>query len=465
MQQPNLAIRENAPLLLVFSIVVSICCVLAGYAQPFADDYCHAYDIRQADGFWAYLQHNWQNLNGRWATTSIRQLADPLLNPEAQYWLTVPISISCIFFGFWFFISSIFNKRTTTGSEPNTDTLIIVFASMMSLIFISIASKIGDLLFWSTGLTDYTFGYLLSGISIYLVVSLTKSAGPLWKDWRLYLSAFTLFINAGMSELFIIPLGLLLGYLLLSHAQRIYFLLPSMGFAIGTILNVFSPGNSARLTRVESVIDIQTLVGDSLLYGVRGLLLPVIALFLLSHVFFIRKPLLQLIDVAVSQIPQKGRQLLTIFALAYPFIVIIALVFSLGSPGPGRAHNVSMFFIILLWPVICSQLTFLKPKTFTAKFANYPLATMGFILLFSVNIKKLSEDVSGDAQAYSASLNKARSIMSSKDNVGQDVVLSNTAKRPNSASGSGFIVTTDKNNWVNQCLALYHLNKSTQWAR
>jgi len=145
--------------------------------------------------------------------------------------------------------------------------------------------------------------------------------------------------------------------------------------------------------------------------------------------------------------------------------VILALVFSLGSPGPGRAHNVSLFFVILLWPIICSQLTFLQPKTFTKKWANYPLAILGFVLLFSVNVKKMAEDATGSIQAYDVSLDAARATMSSSDNVNKNVVLSSAVKRPNIASGGGFIVTTDVNSWVNKCVAMYHSNKSTLWVK
>lgn len=451
----SLAIQQNASLLIVFSVVIAISCFLATYAQPFADDYCHAFDIRQSGNFWTYLLHNWQHLNGRWATTSLRFLADSIINPDASYWLTIPISIACIFFSFWFFISTFLGKTTDK----------IVFASLFSLIFIAIASKVSELLFWGTGLSDYTFGYMLTGLSCYLLATAANSSIPIWQNWRLYLCSLTIFVNVGMSELFIIPLGLLLFFLLINHSKRLYFLLPGLTFSAGTALNVFAPGNTARLSRVENAPDIQLLVTDSLTYGFRGLLLPTVALFLLSHVFFIRKPLQQLIKTVSIAIPNQSRWLLTTFALVFPFIVIIALVFSLGSPGPGRAHNVSLFFIILLWPIICTQLTFLQPKTFSKKWANYPLTILGFVLLFSVNIKKMTEDVTGDAQAYSASLNTARNIMSNPDNIAKDVILSNKAKRPNIASGDGFIVSTDKNNWVNRCVAMYHSNKSTQWVR
>jgi len=447
--------RENAYLLLTFSAIITLCCFLAAYAQPFADDYCHAFDIRQSDSFWAYLQHNWQYLNGRWATTSLRYLADSILNPDAIYWLTVPISISCVFLGFYFFIS------TLTFSVANK----IVFASLFSLIFIAIASKVGELLFWGTGLSDYTFGYMLTGLSCFLLVSLAKCSKLNWKNSFLYLSTLTLLLNAGMSELFIVPLGLLLVFLLLFHSQRLFFLIPSSAFALGTMLNVFAPGNSARLSRVEHTLDLQLLKSDSLIYGLRGLLLPSIALFLLSHVFFIKKPLLKLIENIETQVSKQTAQLLTAFAIAFPFIVILALVFSLGSPGPGRAHNVSLFFVILLWPIICSQLTFLQPKTFTKKWANYPLAILGFVLLFSVNVKKMAEDATGSIQAYDVSLDAARATMSSSDNANKNVVLSSAVKRPNIASGGGFIVTTDVNSWVNKCVAMYHSNKSTLWVK
>lgn len=410
--------------------------------------------MRRASGLFGYLQHNWLNLNGRWATSTLRFFADSIIGLDARYGLTVPASIACIFFGFWFFISTVVKQAADK----------LVFSSMMSLIFIALASKISELLFWSTGLTDYTFGYLLSGISFYLMISVAQDTSNAWRNWRLYVGAVVLFFNAGMSELFLVPISLLLAYLVFFNVNRIAFLLPSLSFAIGAMLNVFAIGTSMRIDRVDNDFNIQLFLSDALLYGARGLLLPVLALFLLSHVWFIRKPLQNLCEKCNDVLSQKVQSLLTVFALVYPFIVIIALVLSLGSPGPGRAHNVSLFALVLLWPLVIVKLSALAPKTFRFKIANRTMLVLGLVVLIAINVKDLFADLSGDVYTYNRHLDQARQTLALTENQGKHVILSGTAKRPNIASGGGFIVTVDTNNWVNQCVAMYYLNTSTVWA-
>jgi len=437
--------------ILLFAMVAVLCGILSVYAQPFADDYCHAFDMHSAGDLASYVSHNWQSLNGRWATTIFRYFNDLVIGLGARYWLTTPIALTFIFLGFWFFIATFVDELKSR----------IAFASVMSMIFIAIASKISDLLFWSTGITDYTVGYFLTGLSCYLLISSAQSSSSKL-GWRLPTTSILLFFNAGLSELFLIPLGLLLAYLVISNGWINRFLLPSTSFAIGAILNIFAPGNSARLARVDHAFDIEMFLRDVSLYGARGLLLPITAMFLISHVPFIRS-LLSNLTRRCNELPLMHRYLITTFVLLYPIIIIVSLVLSLGSPGPGRAHNVSLFALVLSWPIVVTQLKFLRPKNFKSIAMRWVLPTLGILVLLMINTKDLVEDiVSGDAKAYSASVNLARATLARPDNQGREVVVSNTAKRPNIASGSSFLVSTDENLWVNQCIAMYHGNSSVK---
>jgi len=225
--------------------------VLAFYAQPVADDYCHAFDMRSAGDLFSYISYNWQSLNGRWSTTLFRYIGDIIIGLESRYWLTTVIGLLSIVFGFWLFIGTLITETKVR----------LTFTLTLSVIFIALASKLSDLLFWSTGITDYTFGYFLTGLSFYLLI---KSANRSDKKMNLSLWAATilLFFNAGLSELFLIPLALLLTYLVIINGWINRFLIPSASFAIGGLLNVLAPGNSARLTRVDHVFDIELFLPD-----------------------------------------------------------------------------------------------------------------------------------------------------------------------------------------------------------
>ena len=85
------------------------------------------------------------------------------------------------------------------------------------------------------------------------------------------------------------------------------------------------------------------------------------------------------------------------------------------------------------------------------------------IVLLAVNVKDLTEDiVSGQAKAYSQSIENVRQILTSDKNQDADVTVTNTIKNPNISSGSGFLVSIDEKHWVNRCVAMYHKNKSVR---
>jgi len=95
---------------ILFAFIATLCLVLAFYAQPVADDYCHAFDMRSAGDLFSYVSYNWQSLNGRWSTTLFRYIGDIIIGLESRYWLTTVIGLLSIVFGFWLFIGTLITE-------------------------------------------------------------------------------------------------------------------------------------------------------------------------------------------------------------------------------------------------------------------------------------------------------------------------------------------------------------------
>lgn len=443
------ALNSPLTLTLVFFALALLCVSLAFYVPPFADDFCHAYDMQQQGSWLAYLQTNWANLNGRWATTSLRYAYDLLNGPDDAYWLTTPISIVCIFAGFYFLTTSVLADRASA----------VTASLLFSLLFIAFASKVSSLIYWSTGMTDYTVGYLLLGVVFYL--SLREL------HWGMQLLGLPLvFLASGLSELMLVPLGLLMLYRLATQTKSPYTYLLLIAFSSGAALNVFAPGNMARLARIDpQELDVaKNVFADTLLYGARGVLLPAIALYISSYLPFIRQPLLAL-SQRTQELPTWLARALTCFALLFPFFVIGVLQLSLGAPGPGRAHNVSLFAFIALWPLIIQQLPFLQPRVYRQRPLRLLMIGLATLALVAVNIKDIAQDlISGDAKSYSEAIDLARATLSLAQNQGQTVIIHAPPVKPNVTMGDGNLVSPDPNDWLNRCVALYHGNAAIQLA-
>lgn len=438
----------NSDKLLTFSLLgfVILCIALSFFVPPFADDFCHAHGMLEQGTWLAYLNENWSNLNGRWGTTSLRYGYDVINGPDNAYWLTTPLSILSIFSGFYLLAFSVLNSSKQR----------LTAAMLFTLLFLVFASKIASLLFWSTGMTDYTVGYGLIGVAFYLTLRA--------ESWLLKALALpVIFLASGLSELMLVPLAILLMYRLVAMPKDVFTYALLLVFVIGAALNVFAPGNMARIGRVDQVFDVVQFIKETLLYGARGVVLPSIALYLVSHLRFIKEPLLELASQAMKLPPALAR-LLTTFAFSFPFLVIAVLELSLGAPGPGRAHNVSLFCLIALWPVAISQLQWLKPRDYQTSTPRVTLTALAFTVLLAVNVKNVAKDLfSGTAQEYSVVVNKARALLSSPESKNQHIIIRSVAKKPKVTMGGGHLITTNQESWLNRCVALYHGNASVVW--
>jgi hypothetical protein len=430
-----------------FILLMLACLYLGYYTQPVSDDYCLAYTAGGFNNIWQHVAHEWTTLTGRWSSSALTYLFYRTIGIDNYYWLTIPISLLSIFLGSWFSASMIvptFKTRMT-----------LTFLS--SFIFISIASSIGDLIFWATGFTYYTVGYALTTGSIFLAFALSKAEGTI-QYGRFSLLLIISCIACGLAELFVIALWFFMIGIYIFWQDRKYLVPILVLMAVGTGLSILAPGNEERATRVEESLALIEIFKEMMLYGARGLLLPALAMYLISYIPGIREIFHKSSEIVKIDISKTARHLITAFSFGYPFAIILISLISIGAPGPGRAHNLSLFMIVVSWPIIISTFHFLRPSENAHKYIKYSMSLLGVLVLLAVNNRDLIVDIaSGDAKGFYYSISDVRQTLA--DSSGKDMLIPITSKIPRVSSSLHFLVTEDKNHWINQCVSLfYNLN-------
>ena len=135
------------------------------------------------------------------------------------------------------------------------------------------------------------------------------------------------------------------------------------------------------------------------------------------------------------------------FAVIYPLAIEFALFWNLGAPGPGRAHNISLFVLILSWPVIlaATKRKFSRPLPTLPRYGKFVVQLLAAVLLFSVNPYKMLRTIAtGSSAQYHLDVSHAEEILMLPENHDKDIILP-----------TDDLVTHDKYHWVNKCVAEY----------
>jgi hypothetical protein len=415
---------------------------LGSYLEPAVDDFCFGDRIREADGWWQNLLWDRNQYDGRWTSSLVRYGFFHLAGLEHGYWITIPLCIVSIYLGF------LFSARMILRDVQH----LYILPALHALVFLCTASAISDLVFWSNGLAYYTIGYLLVPL-VLLMASRFASATAPPPFWQHIVLLLLTFITSGISELFLVPLWVFtLGFYIRS-GNRFYLIPVLLVLLAGSALSLLAPGNDLRSAQISNDLVAVDIIVETFLYGSRGLLLPVIGLFLVSHLPPVRSLVLAVSRSAEELLSLKTRFFIALFALVFPYVIVAVMFVSLGTPGPGRAHNLSYFHLIASWPVIISVFRWLQPPVYEKVPGKIVMAIFGLTVLLGVNIKELSQDLfSGAVEDYAESVSIA---VDARDS-GQDIVVPQTGNKPHTVSGPYYFVSSDKNFWINRCVARYY---------
>ena len=437
--------NDTVVALLLLLFLIGLTFYLAFHAHPSGDDYCHAIYWKKGADWYEYSLSSWNNWTGRWASGIARYVYYDVVGLGANhYWIVTLVGLLSILFGYYLGSTLVYGRHSVA----------LTWGIWSTVIFVALASAIDALLFWLTGLTDYTFGYFFVPLSLWLAAKVLHQKR--FHIWSVLATGICLFWSCGFSELFLIPITcFLVGSFFLSGQKLRTVILGSFALA-GTLINIFAPGNLQRHRTSNLDIDFNEIVAGALFYGFRGLILPVLALTVLSSLPFSAAVVKQLVSHVEQRLNNRLIFLIAGFALLYPFAIEFVLFWNLGAPGPGRAHNISLFTLIVLWPVILAAVR-LRFSTLLFTLPKYGKAIVqigAIVLLFAVNPLNMARDIlSGKSYRHHQVVSNAEFDLRLPENLGKDVVL------PTSD-----LVTTDASHWLNKCLAEYFSIKTVKAA-
>ena len=289
---------------------------LASFIQPINDDYCFAYYVSEVDSIWANVNKDWNVLNGRWGTSAMRYIFMTTIGIEAWYWLTIPLSLLAIFFASFMIASTII--------DPERKSEKISLTCINSLVFLSICSSISDVIFWGTGLTDYTLGYFIASTCIYTAHNLAKNNQR--PSFVLYLILIiSIILACSIAELFTIPIWAFLIFSFVFGKNKLYLSPIIILMVVATGFNILAPGNTIRSGNVVESLTLIEFIKENIIYGLRGLLLPYLAMYLISYIPGIKHTLLKISNDIENNIPEKYRILITLFIIGFPILLITIL--------------------------------------------------------------------------------------------------------------------------------------------
>lgn len=429
---------------------------LSAYSQPINDDYCFAYYVSEVDSLSANVSKDWGKLNGRWGTSAMRYFFMTIIGLDSLYWLTIPLSLIALFSASLLIANIIVPPKTEDNYNSGYNKEKFGLACINSLIFLSICSSLSDVVFWGTGLTDYTLGYLLVSLCLFSALKTINTEQKPSAITYITLLISTI-LSCSIAELFSIPVWAFLIFCFVLGKKRTLLTPVLLVMIVATGLNILAPGNTVRSGNVTESLALMEFIKENLLYGLRGLILPCIGMYLISYLPGIKPFLLRLSDNISDTTSLKVRWLTCLFIIGFPLLIITILLISLGAPGPGRAHNVSLFAIISAWPIFISVFTFLKPKQFKFIAANITLAILGVLVLIAQNNKDISKDIlTGKAKNFDNEMIEVRNFLNQTENIKQAISLNAQTRPPFTSSALGYLVSNDKNYWINQCVSLYY---------
>ena len=423
--------------LLLLFVLVALSLYLAFHTHPYGDDYCHAIRWKNGAGWYEYVHSFWSTWSGSWAAITMNYFYFDVIGLSANwYWIVTVAALCAICIGFTLASRLLYGRSISA----------FVWAILCTVIFIALASAIDALLFWMVGVAGYTSGYFFVPLALGLAVTVISSEErPSW--WLMLVAGICLLWSGGLVVLFLVPVvGFLLGSLLFSQQKlRVFFL--SLFALAGILINILAPGNAQRRETSDLDIDFIEIVTGTLFYGFRGLILPILALAILSSLPFIAASVKQLVIQVQKRLDKKLILVIASFTVLYPFAIEFALFWSLGAPGPGRAHNISPFTLIVSWPVILAAIKLKYPAlSFTIPaYGKTLVQIVAIALLFAVNPLKMTRNIlSGESYRYHQAVVSAEYELTRSENKGGDVVLP-----------TNDLATTDENHWLNKCLASY----------
>lgn len=372
--------------------------ILGCYSHPAADDYSFC-----KYGIWAWNDtHNiflviwggicrayefWRDWQGYFTSNFAMTMSPAIFGPKA-YIIVTPLILGFLFTGVTVFFRKVFNKVMGINSDI---TWTVIFLFMFIVVQCMPKSARAEALFWYNGASTYIFLGSISLMFYALLISLYEKNEKNSKI-KIILSSILAFFVGGANLLTALNVAFVLAlmwviFFISKKAGRAKSLIgPSIGYYIGFICNVASPGNEIKEDEV---------IGMS---AVKSILIPLEEFFTMILDEWLIWPIILLLIILIPLF-WKGLEK-TKYEFKYPVVAIILgyavssammtpPLFALSDMSAGRLvasiFSVFMIITVLLEAYLIGWVRNQYEKRLGAKLANEEVSGTEEAVSFGMN--------------------------------------------------------------------------------
>ena len=428
--------REDVPvrtfvLLTLIPATVILLVLLEGlFARPIADDFCYA-SVFKDKGFWSSLPHWREHINSRDASTFVLYVFSSRFDILQQYWVIPPFTMTLLWLGMTAFFS-VFLRVSIAA----------LWSIFLLGIYLSAITGTESTIFWAPGAITYQWGGSFSLILFALILQprFAKQANEIVFTLLCVLTAAwtTLFSElVGLGTLGVLTLLLLNKQIREARLQRIVY--PAATILLVLVYMFLGNAIGKRLDASASSQDVLYALTRSPLKGLQFSVPIALVMIMLGLITPVARALSNVAAGMCSVFGEVRGRLALLLLFLFPTLSYFILFYSLGVPGPSRAHSLNYLWALCIWP-FC-HLAF-RPKLVTIsrlvggtfRQCIYGTVLIG-LLIMALNPARYIEDLfTGKGADYAAGMDKRYRTLQDAARSPQSVVV----PRVKSAKAVGF---------------------------
>lgn len=450
-------------------IALILYCYLGIFSRFYADDFCMSgYVVRL--GFWQAQWFQYVTWSNRFTGMFLLSLSDLLGTSFIKWWTSLTIILWVIGLTWAMLkISKLFHMQMPKWMAVLITEWIILFSILL-------APQVYQSLFWRIGLITYTVPLvLLSSLIGILIQGYLKLQEKKMATGWLVLVGITAFLGGGLSETYLALqisfLGLtLLMLLMVNNKEKLKFGLKPIGSAlIGSLLSMVivlaAPGNAVRQAAISvhpafleffKMVITNTFLFIYISMKNNAFQMSLAALAPMIFVYF----------GGIRMLPSMRPSSIIFVALVSPIILFITLAavmapaaFAESSYPDGRVLMDASFLIVVflvnegfLFGLMLNQLHDLAGETVPLKLHFLSAVFILFIILYPLYDAYKSFRSIPEYQAYATAWDTRDARIKAATLMDLDQIVESSLDAPGQLAD----ISTDPNNWVNNCVAQFY---------
>ena len=444
----DVPVRLFVTLALLPALLIVLALLQGIFARPLSDDFCYS-NILTENGFWSSILFWRDNFNSRFSSTLLLNLFIGRFDILGDYWLIPTTTIALL----WIGITCFFSIALGYGKAAAWSIVLIG-------IYLATITNPQSTVFWAPGAITYQWGISFSFLLLAVVLR-PKSGSTVSELLMVALSILLAAFNAFFNELVaLISLGVLLLLLLARHTRdarlaRIICAITVIVWALSYMLT--AKGTGYRLESHPGSQDIFYALIRSILKGLQFSVPTALVMVMLGLIAVVDKVLYP-IARAMQGVFGPSRHIVTLgLFFLVPTLTYFTLFFSLGAPGPSRAHSLNYLWALTIWP-LCHLayrdrlVRINRLVSGTRRQIVYSLAVVCLLTVILNPIRYLQDLYSGASADWAAGMDERYRTLRESDAAARVI----TVPRLVIPQVLGFEdLGTDWKDWRNGCMARY----------